>query len=178
MIKGKAMMSEHGISEQYIDYIPDEQHVLLWAFSPECFGLRDTPDDTERLYRSLVHGLTAVSRSPHEKIRKRFFFVWGGDYHDLYLLAVSARLIMGVKDLITLSLAGAPGYRGMEYGVIPGVPLVPVFAYDRGIIVRYGTPEQAGTNQVVEARGPGKGVLLQYRVWFPRSTFHGEYVLQ
>ncbi|MBN1531069.1 MAG: hypothetical protein JXA20_00255 [Spirochaetes bacterium] len=166
------------ISEQYIDYIPDEQYVLLWTFSPQYHAPYTASYDTETLYRALVHGLTAVSRSPHERIRKRFFFIWGGEYQDHFLLAVSARLTMAVKDLITLSLAGMSGYGGMEYGMIPLIPLLPVFAYDRGIIVRYGTPEQAGANSVVDAKGPGKGVLLQYRVWFPRSSFHGDYILQ
>ena len=165
------MISDEEKFEKFVDYIPDEQYVLVWGFHLE--GLIEAHPGFYALpvYRALIDGLCSVAASKNRKIRERKFTVWAGDYGDCFWIAVPGEISSAVSGLLDAKLRHVTGFQWMEFGTIPEMPLIPMFAYNHGKVIRYGDFDDAGKEDIDSEDRFGTGAAVQVRAWFPEGYF-------
>lgn len=167
----KAMISDEEKFEKFVDFIPDEQYVLVWGFYLAELIKGDPGFYALPVYRALIQGLCAVADSKNKRTRERKFTVWAGDYGDCFWIGIPGEISSNVSGLLDAQLRHVAGFQWMEFGTIPEMPLIPMYAYDHGKVIRYGNFVDAGKEYIDETDSFGTGALLQVRAWFPEGYF-------
>jgi len=154
------LMEDKLLRTEFCDHVPEHESVLCWTFNrgtleKEGYGCPSVP-----VYRALMQGLKELADSERISLREQQFFIWTWERSGLFRLAACTGITDNGAGVLCRIFAKVPAFLALEAGKMPSPGMVPVLAYDHGVVVEYGPPEHAGS----EYHDPESGCLVQGRV--------------
>lgn len=161
-------MNQAEIFQKYTDFISDYQDVLIWEFDSETIQKGyDVSTYSLPVEIQLLKGIKKIAESKNKSIREKKFTIFWGDFgsaFELFGVGITGRTSSKVIEIITSAFEEVNGYQAMEYGKIPGVPFIPRYRYENGLVIEYSSePRLAGKFRKDDAIIAGLKVL--YRMW-------------
>lgn len=130
-------MSSSTVQTGFSSYQPEVLPVLCWIFdADEIEAEYGTCRYSAPVEHALFSGLSRIAGSKSARVRERTFPIFSGDLRiePLYAVAVPESLPDSITSKLTRAFESVYGFREMEFGQLPDLPLTCGFTYANGII--------------------------------------------
>lgn len=162
-------MNEDLIFTHYTDIISDYQNVFCWGFDTAELSKLSAGDYSRPVRYALFRAFKELANSMNKNYRFSRFTVFGGDCgpsFEFFSLAVSSKISSRIIDVLGNAFREDPGFIWMEGGSIPSTPLMPLYRYDRGLIVQYVYDDnEAGKRKIDTKEEFDSGLTVLNRLW-------------
>jgi hypothetical protein len=170
----EGVMKQSDLFEKYTDYISDYQDVLIWEFNSKRIQENyNTLTYSMPVEIQLFKGLKKIYDSKNKSIREKKFSIFMGDLgqaFELFGIAITAKVSSKITDIISGCFEDIKGYKTLEYGKIPWVPLIPRYRYENGMVIEYTSESKlAGKLKVEEPES--SGLKIMYRMYESAEGF-------
>lgn len=168
-------MNENLIFSHYTDIISDSQNVICWGFDTETLIKLSAGDYSRPVRYALFRAFKELADSMKKSYRFSRFTVFGGDCglsFEYFSLAVPGNISSRIIGVLEEAFNADPGFSWMEGGSLPSTPLLPLYRYDRGLVIKYVYDDnEAGKRTIDSKEDFGSGLSVLNRLWMSAEAF-------
>jgi hypothetical protein len=142
-----------------IDRIPPNHLIFFWAFDLEALEENYGPAYGDPVNTLVIQSFDEVLQLGLGDIEQTDIMVFAGDVKSYYVLGISGIANTIVFSFINKNFKDVPGYQLLDFGSIPGFPLVPIFRFYGGNVIIYSDDSMSG--KIIQDDEENYGTNLQ-----------------